>query len=128
MMARMTRRALIAAGLLAGLSFPLTAYADVEWCFDDPPVLVRLPSGAPVNVNLWVAVPADNRPQLQATVVSGTADASGTTIQISVLVPSGATGPFPVQIRAAIAKDAAQTVQSGVSGTPVVMTLALSTD
>jgi hypothetical protein len=124
---RLTRRHLIVAGGLTALTWPATAFADVEWCFDDPPVLVRLPSGAPVNVNLDIRVPAGYRDQLRAAVTTWTATPGagqvGTDIQLSVLVPSAAGERFPIRIVAGIVKDAVQVVTLGNAGTPVHFTL-----
>lgn len=126
---RLTRRQLMVAGGLAALVWPATAFADVEWCFDDPPVLVRLPSGAPVNVNLDIRVPAGYRDQLKAALTSwSTAPAGqgGTDIQISVVVPSADGDQFPVRVTASVAKDAVVVTTEGTAGTPLRCTLSVA--
>ncbi len=122
-----TRRRLLATTALAWLAMPALAAADVEWCFDDPPVLVRLPSGAPINVNVRVRVPVGRRAQLQATVASGAVVPvqNCLAIQINILVPSAPDDPFPLQVTADVHKAQVQVVQSGMAGTPLVILLPL---
>ena len=129
MISRLTRRQVVAAALLAWLGVPALASADVEWCFDHPPVLVRLPSGAPMNVNVNIRVPAGRREQLKAASVSGAVigNADGEAIQITALVPS-ADASFPVQITVGSAKESVSVTQSGVAGQPLVFLLPLPSD
>ena len=127
---RWTRRKVVATALLAWLGLPTLASADVEWCFDDPPVLVRLPSGAPVNVNVDVRVPAGRREQLKAVSVSGmvVGDEGRQAIQVTALVPLAADGSFPVQITVGSARESVSITQSGVAGTPFVFRLPIASD
>lgn len=126
---RLTRRQVVATTLLAWLGLPTLASADVEWCFDDPPVLVRLPTGMPVNVNVNLRVPAGRREELKAASVSGVVvnNAGKEAIQITALVPS-ARDSFPVQITVRSAKEAVSLTQGGVAGTPVVFLLPVPSD
>lgn len=113
--------------LLAWLGVPALASADVEWCFDDPPVQIRLPSGAPVTVNISIRVPAGRRDQLKAASVSAAVlrDADGDAIQVTALVPSAADGSFPVQMTAHSGRESFGSTQNGIAGTPLVFMLPL---
>lgn len=123
----LTRRSLLATAALGWFVPPPFVSADVEWCFDDPPVHVRLPDGAPVNVNVRVGVPAGRRDQLKAAITSGevVADQAGSAIQITSLVPEAPDGSFAVGVTASAGKEHVQAVQSGVAGTPIVLLLPL---
>jgi hypothetical protein len=126
---RFTRRQIVATALLAWLGLPALASADVEWCYDDPPVLVRLPSGAPVNVNVLIRVPAGRREQLKAASVSGMVvdDAGDEAIQVTALVPA-ADASFPVQITVGSGKESVNLTQIGVAGLPLVFLLPIPSD
>ena len=127
MVLKVTRRRVVATALLAWLGLPALASADVEWCFDDPPVQIRLPSGAPVTVNISIRVPAGRRDQLKAASVSAAVlrDADGDAIQVTALVPSAADGSFPVQMTAHSGRESFGSTQNGVAGTPLVFMLPL---
>jgi hypothetical protein len=111
--------------LLGWLAWPLAARADVEWCYDDPPVLVRLPSGAPVNVNVQVGVPAAYRADLQATQAwaeyAGSTDNPG--IVVYVFVPADPGDAFPVQVTATAGKVQTAVAGSGRAGHIITLTL-----
>lgn len=94
-------RALLSVCLLASMGLGTgTAHAEVDWCGSDPPVHLVLPSGRPLEVTVWVEVPRSQRAALNAMSVSGdvvrvrgnTAD-----IQVTVTVPEGDSGGFPVR-------------------------------
>ena len=129
MITTLNRRQVLATAVLAWLGLPALASADVEWCFDDPPVLVRLPSGAPVNVNVSIRVPGGRRDQLRAATASGTVhtDESTPTIQVTVLVPNAPDGSFPVQVTASAGKEQVQVTQDGVAGSPLLLALPFPT-
>ncbi|HEV7216878.1 MAG TPA: hypothetical protein VGP33_17360 [Chloroflexota bacterium] len=124
MPSRFTRRQVLATALLAWLGLPTLASADVEWCYDDPPVLVRLPSGAPVNLNVRIRVPTGRREQLKAASVVGMVvdNAGEEAIQVTALVPP-ADAEFPVQITVGSRKESVNATQTGVAGMPVVFLL-----
>lgn len=126
--------ALVAVAAVALPQAPL-AYADVEVCGDDPPVLVRTPEGNPVLVNNFVTVPFANRGALRKVEVTGTAergDHPGTSrVTITVKVPRRGHSPkhaaddgFDVKVKSVVQRlDKLSAEAAGRDGAPITLQL-----
>jgi hypothetical protein len=106
------------------------ASAQVDWCSGEPPVQLVLPSGQPLTVNVWVAVPRSDKAALRAVMVSGeVVGVQGTVVRanLNVLVPANGQTPFPVQARAQSRGPAntGPTIQ-GIAGTTLVVPVTIT--
>lgn len=75
------------------------AGAEADWCASDPPVHLILPSGKPLEVNVWVAVPGDEQEALSAASISGqvsSVQGGVASVVAYVVVPRTGGGTFPV--------------------------------
>lgn len=127
---------LLAVVMLAAAALPQAplAYADVEVCDSEPPVLVWTPAGNPVLVNNFLTVPFKNRGALHKANVSGVAERGsepGTSrITITVWVPGlgknkhETDSNFEVKVRSVVQRAERYSAEAvGPAGTPIRVNL-----
>ena len=123
---RLSRRHILGAALFGWFGFPLLASADAEWCFGDPPVLVRLPSGKPINLAVLVTMPQSQVSQVNEIETSATvapAGAGSSLVTVQIVVPSGGAGPFAVQASANATRYQVSASAAGNADQPIVLNL-----
>ncbi|MCX6023439.1 MAG: hypothetical protein NTZ05_17255 [Chloroflexi bacterium] len=108
-----------------------SAYADVEYCGDEPPVLVRTPAGNPVLVNNYLRVPFANRGALRLATVTGSAERGDrpgqSRIRLAIHVPGRgkhiSEEDFEVAVKSVVQKYDVTKSEIGRSGSDIVVTL-----
>lgn len=125
---QLSRRTLITLAGLSCFAFPTAASAELEWCWDDPPVHAQLPTGKALTVNLMLKIPSRYRRQLRKAVVSADmlGDSASPVLAVHALVPSNSPVSFPVYVTASARRFAAASTNVGQSGETVSLYLPLN--
>ncbi len=134
MFARRFRRVLLSIICAVGLATTTvsSAFGQVDWCSNDPPVQLVLPSGQPLVVNVWVMVRPAQRAALRSATVSGVVtnvQGNVATANLYVFIPNPNNGGLSFPVGAAPKSMGSSrnfpTIQ-GTSGTVLVMPVTIT--